>query len=416
MVSSVPARHDVVVVGGGQAGLATSHHLTRMGVEHVVLDAGARVGDAWRERWDSLRLFTPAGIDGLPGMPFPLPAAALPTRDQMADYLAEYAARNHAPIEHGVRVDSLERSEGGFVLVAGDRRYAASEVVVSTGFLSAPFVPPFAARLDPGIRQLHSAAYRDPGSVPGTSVLVVGGGNSGVEIALELARADRRVSLAGKSTFLPRIARIGNGRPFFAFAKRVLTLDTPIGRGMRERMGEHGSAPVIRVRRSDLDSAGVDRVARVEGARDGRPVLADGRMLEPDSVVWCTGFRPAYDWIHLPVLEPSGLPRHRRGVVLSEPGLSFVGLPFQTGFVSPLVLGVGADAAEVVDGIATRLAGRRARHDMEARGATGQLRPICIERLNGPSEARSHASSASFGHQPVRFEPPGASNGQRAVR
>ncbi len=361
MGSTVTERHDAVVIGGGQAGLATSHHLTGRGVEHVVLDAGARVGDAWRSRWDSLRLFTPAGIDGLPGMPFPLAAADLPTKDQMADYLAEYAARNHAPIEHGVRAESLERSGDRFTIRAGDRRYEASEVVVATGFLSAPFVPPFGAGLDPAIRQVHSAAYLNPGSVPGASVLVVGGGNSGVEIALELARAGRRVSLAGTSMFLPRIARVGGGRPFFAFARRVLTLDTPIGRRMGARMGDHGSAPVIRVRQADLDGAGVVRVARVAGVQDGRPVLGDGRSLAVDSVVWCTGFRPAFDWIHLPVLAPGGLPRHERGVVASEPGLSFVGLPFQTGFLSPLVGGVGADAAEIVDGIVRRMAGRKAR-------------------------------------------------------
>ncbi|MHB8960144.1 MAG: flavin-containing monooxygenase [Candidatus Limnocylindrales bacterium] len=360
MTSPATERHDVIVVGAGQAGLATSHHLARKGIEHVVLEAGTRAGDAWRDRWDSLRLFTPAGIDGLPGMPFPHPATGLPTKDQMADYLTEYAEREHTPIEHGVRVHGLDRSAVGLTLAAGTRRFETSEIVVATGFLSAPFVPPFATKLDPAIRQLHSAAYRNPGSTPGASVLVVGGGNSGVEIALELARAGRRVSLAGKSTFLPRAARVGNGRPFFAFARRALTLDTPIGRRMRDRMGGHGSAPVIRVRQSDLDGAGVHRVARVEGARDGRPALADGRTLEVDSVVWCTGFRPAYDWIRLPVLEPGGLPRHERGVVASEPGLSFVGLPFQTGFLSPLVIGVGADAAEVVDGIATRIAGRRA--------------------------------------------------------
>ncbi len=360
MTSTMTEQHDVVVIGGGQAGLATSHHLTRTGIEHVVLDAGAQVGDTWRDRWDSLRLFTPAGIDGLPGMPFPLPAAGLPTKDQMADYLLAYATHNQAPISLGVRVDSLDRSAGSFALAAGDRRFEASEVVVATGFLSAAFVPPFADTLDPGIRQLHSLAYRDPGSAPGASVLVVGGGNSGVEIALELAQAGRRVSLAGPSTFLPRIARIRGGAPFFAFARRALTLNTPIGRRMRDRMGSHGSAPVIRVRPSDLDRAGVERVARVEGLRDGQPVLVDGRVLEIDSVIWCTGFRPAFDWIHLPILGPGGLPRHERGAVVGEPGLSFVGLPFQTGFLSPLVGGVGADAAEIVDGIATRLAGRQA--------------------------------------------------------
>jgi putative flavoprotein involved in K+ transport len=348
-------RHDVVVIGGGQAGLAASHHLSRRGIEHVVLDAGPAIGDAWRRRWDSLQLFTPAAMDGLPGMPFPADPGALPTRLEMADYLAIYAERDGTPIRLGARVNSLTRTDDGYLVTAGDTRLMSREVIVATGFLATPVRPPFAAELDPSLVQLHSDDYRGPSSIPAGRVLLVGAGNSGAEIALELAGAGRHVVLAGKGTFLPAIARIGGGRLFFGFARRALTLDTPMGRRMRDRMGAHGSAPVIRVRKADLRAAGVERAGRVAGMRDGRPVLDDGRSLEVDAVIWCTGFRPAFDWIQLPVLAPSGLPRHDRGAAMDVPGLSFVGLPFQRSFLSPLVGGVGEDAAVIVDAIAGRL-------------------------------------------------------------
>ncbi len=345
---------QAIVIGGGQAGLAASYHLARRGVDHVVLDAGAAPGATWRRRWDSLRLFTPAAFDALPDMPFPEPAGALPTKDRMADYLVEYAQRNRSPVRYGTRVDSLDRDEGRLVATAGASRFVAGEVIVATGFLTVPLVPAFAGDLEPGITQLHSDAYRNPTSLPEGRVLLVGGGNSGVEIGLELAQAGRQTMLAGHTNFLPWIAR-KNPRLFFSLARRVLTLDTPIGRRMHARMGEHVSAPVIRVRPVELRRAGVVRVPRVTGVRDGRPMLADGQLLDVDAVVWCTGFRPAFDWIRLPVIGPSGLPRHERGRVAEQPGLSFLGLPFQSGFLSALVGGVGADAERIVEDVARRL-------------------------------------------------------------
>jgi len=348
--------HDVIVIGGGQAGLAASHHLARRGIEHVVLDAGSAVGETWRRRWDSLRLFTPAAMDGLPGMPFPADAATLPTRVEMADYLATYADRDRTPIRLGVTVDALARADGGFLVSSRNQRFTAPEVIVATGFLTTPYRPEFASGLDPSIVQLHSDDYRNPASLSAERVLLVGAGNSGVEIAMELARAGRQVVIAGHSTFLPRIATIGGGRAFFSFARRALTLETPLGRRMRDRMGTHGSAPVIRVRPADLSDARVHRVERVQEVRHGRPVLANGRTLDVDAVVWCTGFRPGFDWIRLPILEPSGLPRHDRGAATGMPGLSFVGLPFQRSFLSPLVGGVGPDAEVIVDAVVNRLA------------------------------------------------------------
>src|SRR5688572_7753195 len=186
-VEDAAERFEVVVVGGGQAGLAVGYHLARRGLRFVILDANARIGDSWRKRWDSLRLFTPARYDGLPGLPFPAPAHAFPTKDDMADYLESYAARFDLPVRTGVRVDQLARQEDRFILSAGGRRFEADNVVVAMATHQVPWVPPFASALDPGVVQLHSGAYRNPAQLRDGRVLVVGTGNSGAEIALEVA-------------------------------------------------------------------------------------------------------------------------------------------------------------------------------------------------------------------------------------
>src|SRR5437870_5600528 len=182
-------RFETVVVGGGQAGLSVGYHLARRGVPFVILDANDRVGHSWRRRWDSLRLFTPARYDGLHGMPFPgRPGHEAPTKDEMADYLEDYAARFGLPIRTGVRVDGLSRTRGGFTVSAGARRFEAEQVVVATGAHHEPRVPPFAGQLDPGIVQIHSNEYKNPSQLRPGGVLIVGAGNSGADIALEVVR------------------------------------------------------------------------------------------------------------------------------------------------------------------------------------------------------------------------------------
>jgi putative flavoprotein involved in K+ transport len=353
--SADPERFETVIVGGGQAGLATGYHLARLGRSSVILDAGARVGDPWRGRWDSLRLFTPARYSGLPGWAFPGDPFHYPTRDEVADYLEAYAARFELPVRPGIRVDRLSRQGDRFLVAAGERRFEAANVVVAAGAYHHPRVPGFAGELDPAIRQLHSSAYQRPAQLRDGGVLVVGAGNSGAEIALELS--------AGHSSWLSgrhpgneparagsRFDRLTTPAVWFAFS-RVLSVGNPVGRRLRPKLLT-AAAPLARVRRRDLAAAGVERVPPTAGTRDGLPLLDDGRVLEVANVVWCTGFRHDFGWIDLPVFDDDGQPRHDRGVVADQPGLYFVGLFFLSSVTSALVGGVGRDAGHVAGRIA----------------------------------------------------------------
>jgi putative flavoprotein involved in K+ transport len=350
-------RFETVVVGGGQAGLATGYHLARRGRPFVILDAGQRVGDPWRGRWDSLRLFTPAAYSGLPGMGFPAPAWHYPTKDEVADYLEAYAARFQLPVRPGVAVDGLTRRGERYLVTAGERRFEADNVVVASGAYHTPRVPAFAAELDPAILQLHSSGYRRPSQLREGPTLVVGAGNSGAEIALELA-GTRRTWLSGRhpgsepTSAGSRLDRLFTP-PFWFLITRVLTVDTRIGHKVRPKLTGVGT-PLARVKPRTLKAAGVERTPRTAGVRDGLPVLEDGRALEVANVVWCTGFRPGFSWIDLPVFEDDGEPRHDHGVVVSAPGLYVVGRFFQTAVASSLVGWVGHDAEYIGDRIAAR--------------------------------------------------------------
>ncbi len=346
-------RVQTIVIGGGQAGLATGHHLARRGLPFAILDASARVGDAWRGRWDSLRLFTPARYAGLPGMPFPGPGSAFPTKDQVADYLEAYAARFRLPVRGGMRVESVAREGERFtVTTASGQRLEADQVVVAMANFQVPRVPAFARELDPGIRQLHSRDYRNPSQLPAGGVLVVGVGNSGGDIGLEVART-HRTWLSGKETgHIPFriegfVARHLGVRLVRFLGHHLLTLGTPAGRRARPKL-LRAAAPLVRVKPDDLAAAGIERVPRVVGARGGRPLLADGRALDVSSVIWCTGFEPGFSWIHLPALDPRGEPIHDRGVSTAVPGLYFVGLHFLYAMSSATLIGVGRDAKHVV--------------------------------------------------------------------
>lgn len=356
-----PERVETVVVGGGQAGLSVAYHLARAGRPFVILDASDRIGDAWRNRWDSLRAFTPARYNSLPGMPFPAPAHSFPTKDEIADYLEAYAARFELPVQTGVRVDGLSKFDGRFVLTAGDRRLEAQNVVVAMSSYRRSLVPLFAAELDPGVIQLHSEEYRNPSQLRDGKTLVVGAHDSGCEIALDIA-ARQPTLLSGRDTgHVPfRVdSVIGRfvGVPLVMFMfHRVLALNTPIGRRMRPKALQilHHAGPVVRVKPKDIAAAGIERVPRVVGVRDGHPVLEDERKLEVTNVIWCTGYHHDFPWIDLPIFEEEG-PMHDRGVVASEPGLYFVGLWFLYAGSSALLRGVGRDAERIVRAIGSRV-------------------------------------------------------------
>jgi len=348
---------ETVIIGGGQSGLSVGYYLAKRDRRFVILDANERIGDSWRKRWNSLRVFTQARYDSLPGWPFPAPARSFPTKDQVADYLEAYAARFGLPVRSGVRADRLTKEGNRYVVTAGDHRFEADNVVVASGVYQKPKVPAFAVELDPGIVQMHSAEYRGPFQLREGGVLVVGAGNSGAEIALEASR-DHQTWLSGRDTG-QEPTRPGSVpdrvlMPAIWFiVTHVLTVKTPIGRKVKRKFRDRG-IPLARVKRKDIAAAGIERTPRTVGSRDGLPVLDDGRVLEVGNVIWSTGYTYDFGWIHLPVFDEHGHPVHDRGVVGSEPGLYFVGLVFLYSLSSALIGGVGRDAEYIAKRIVER--------------------------------------------------------------
>jgi putative flavoprotein involved in K+ transport len=363
-------RVETIVLGGGQAGLAVGYHLVERDLPFVILEANGRIGDSWRARWDSLRLFTPARFNALPGLAFPGPRHSFSTKEEVADYLETYATQFELPVRTGVRVNRLSRNGSGFVIDAGTELFEAANVIVAMGSDQVPRVPSYAHELSPGVTQLHASEYQNLSQLREGSVLVVGVGNSGAEIAIEVVK-EHPTRLAGKETghvpfriegapaqffFLPLLFRV--------IGHRVLTISTPIGRKMRPKLLSHG-APLVRVKPKDIIAAAIERVPRVVGVRDGLPLVEDNRVLETANIIWCTGFRPDFSWIDLPVFGDEENPKepiHRRGIVAGEPGLYFVGLYFLYAMSSGFLPGVGRDAAYIVNEIASRV---RSKHTFD---------------------------------------------------
>jgi putative flavoprotein involved in K+ transport len=345
-------RLDVVVVGGSQAGLAMGWHLAQQGRRFVVLEAGPEVGQVWRSRWDSLKLFTPAQYDALPGMAFPAPADTYPTKDPVADYLQAYVAAFDLPVRLNAKVTELRRlDDASFEVRTAVASYRAGQVVVATGPFQVPFVPPQARGFDPSVTQVHSADYRNPQALPEGPVLVVGGGNSGFQIAEELA-ASRTVSLAIATTY-PMLPQRRAGRDLFWWLTRLGLLRVTVGSRLGQRMSRRDF--VIGTNRRRLERVGVRFRPRLLDA-EGRTVrFADHSLLEDVGVVvWATGYRSDYAWIDIPGVVREGHVVHRRGVT-KVPGLYFLGLSWQHTRGSALLGFVNDDAAYLADRIATSL-------------------------------------------------------------
>jgi putative flavoprotein involved in K+ transport len=350
---------ETIIIGAGQAGLSVGYHLSRLGMPFLILEANGRIGDSWRKRWDSLRLFTPAQFDGLAGMPFPAPAHAFPTKDEMADYLESYAAKFKLPVRAGVKVDRLSKRGDKFIVDAGDHRFEANSVVIAMANFQSPRVPSFASGINAAIVQLHSSEYRNPSQLREGGVLIAGAGNSGAEIAIEVARSHRTWMSGRQTGQVPfridsLVARMILAPFLFRVVfHRILTIKTPMGRKARPK-ALAGGAPLIRVKDKDLTQAGIQRSTRVVGVRNGLPLLEDGQTLDVTNVIWCTGFHPGFSWIDLPIFAESGGPVHDGGVVTSEPGLYFVGLHFLYAFSSTMIHGVSRDAERIAATIAAR--------------------------------------------------------------
>jgi putative flavoprotein involved in K+ transport len=350
-----------VIIGGSQAGMAVGYYLMQHGLPFVILDDNERIGDAWRTRWDSLHLFTPGRYNSLPGMPFPGPPSSYPSKDEIADYLEAYARRFDLPVRTAVKVDRLSKVGDGFEVRCGKDTLFAENVVVATGASSNPRIPAFAQELDARIVQLHSKDYRNPSQVKEGGVLVVGAGNSGAEIAIELA-PHHETRLSGPDTGQEPTGGAGSRldrmlTPLMWFmATRVLTVNRFIGKKVRDHyLDPPRGLPLGRVRRQDFAAAGIERVPRMTGVKSGYPVVEDGRVLEVANVIWCTGFTPNYDWIDLSLRSHHGIPIHDRGIVESCPGLYFIGLLFLYSLSSSLVGGVGRDAEHIVHHIVSTL-------------------------------------------------------------
>jgi putative flavoprotein involved in K+ transport len=351
---------DTIVIGGGQTGLTVGYELAQRGVDFVILDANERVGDAWRKRWDSLLLFTPARYNGLPGMKFPAKADQYISKDELATYLETYAEVNDLPVRSSTRVTRLSFDGETYVVEAAGGELRSANVVVAMADYQVPHVPDFAPDLNPDINQMHSAQYKRPSQLADGPALVVGFGNSGADIGLEVAET-HTTYLSGKpSPVIPFHLEPWFGRNIgvrlvrFA-AVKVLNTSTPVGRRVRPKLIAHGGgAPIVRVKPTDLAKAGVRRVERVTSVEDGLPMLADGTALDVANVIWCTGFRPGFSWIDLPVFDAQHHPVHERGIVPGQPGLYFCGLFFLHALWSETLSGMPIDAKHVVDHLASK--------------------------------------------------------------
>jgi putative flavoprotein involved in K+ transport len=274
----------------------------------------------------------------------------------MADYLEEYARRFKLPVRFGTRVDALDRKNDRFAISAGGNQFEADQVVIATGPYQAGRVPVWAAHLDKAIVQIHSEEYKNTLQLLAGAVLVVGAGNTGAELALAAAAAGHRVFLSGRDVGqVPFFFHYANGRLFWFLATRVITAGTAIGRRIRESVRAGHGGPLVRIRRNEIAAAGIERVARVVGSKDGKPLLEDGRVLDVASILWCSGFRMNFSWVHLPIFASDGYPLHQEGRVPSVPGLYFIGLPFQRSLSSSTLVGVGRDAALVAGWIVESL-------------------------------------------------------------
>jgi putative flavoprotein involved in K+ transport len=348
---------DVLVIGGGQAGLSMAWHLAQRGARYLVVDEAPTLGHSWRSRWDSLRLFSPAQYDSLPGMAFPAAHDTYPSKDDVADYLAAYADKHELAVQTDTRVlrltapgDGDGAPSDGFVAHTTRGVLRARQVVIATGATHHPYVPTLSTGFDAAVTQLHTKAYRNPGSVPAGRVLVVGAGNSGLQVADELA-ATRDVILATGTQPLAVPQRFA-GRDLFWWMSKLGLMNVTAGSRLARKIRGRGDFAVGTDRKA-MARHGVDFRARLTSAEGRTAVFEDGTQAEVDAVVWATGFRPDYAWVEAALVGPDGHLQHEGGASQVN-GLWFVGLPWQRTRGSSLLGFVHRDAADLAVRMLTR--------------------------------------------------------------
>jgi len=337
-----------VIIGGGQAGLATGYFLKRMKKNFIILDENVKIGDSWRKRWDSLKLFTPSQHDSLPGLPFPGPENSFPGKDEVADYLERYTIEFSLPVQLNSKVKNLYSRNNHFEIDTSEKKLFADNVVIATGTNPVPYVPSLASDLSSEIFQIHSSQYRNPWSLPDGDVLVVGAATSGIEIALEISKT-HKTFISGKPTFhIPDNVIKYGGKLYWWFINNIITIKTPIGKKVKGKI-IHSGSPLIRVSADDLDRAGISHLPRVVKTDNGFPYFEDNTVIKVSSVIWATGYKPDFSWIEMNITDETGWPKTNRGISSTNKGLYCVGMPFQYGLTSGLIGGVGRDAAYLSD-------------------------------------------------------------------
>jgi putative flavoprotein involved in K+ transport len=390
---------DVVVIGGGQSGLAIAWHLKQQQRRFVVLDAGPEVGHVWRSRWQSLRLFTPAQYDALPGTPFPAAADTYPTKDEVADYLRDYAGQHDLPVRCNSAVQRLERVGQVFVITTSGGEWLARQVVVATGGFQRAFVPDHAAQLHPSVVQTHSSAYSSPADLPAGRVLVVGGGNSGLQIAAELTRTHEVHLALGSAT--QRVPQRLLGKDLFWWFTKAGLMRKPADSRLARRVRARGEM-TVGTSASEVQQLGATTHGRVE-ATSGRQVsFAAGTTIEVDAVVWATGYRSSYHWVDVPGFVVDGKVAQTRGVT-DVPGLYVLGLPWQHTRGSSLLGFVKHDAEYVAERVQQRAVRRSPLQRWQGTQVASLDRrvPAADRQL-----ARAHATTArSMPHHLVSLAP-----------
>jgi len=336
---------DTIVIGAGQAGLATGYYLKKYGEDFIIIDEADRIGNSWRKRWDNLSLFTPAQFNGLPGLAFPAKKNYCPTKEEVAYYLERYANKFELPIKLNTKVLATSKVNSGYKIETSSGTLLCKRVVVASGYYAKPRIPEFANRLDKKIKQLHSSEYTNHHALPDDQVLVVGAGASGVQISIDISKY-RPTMIAGKfTTKIPDAVFKYFGRSYWWSLNNILTINTRIGRKVKATVMKGGGGPLVNVSPKDVKAAGIEHVPRVTDVRYGKPVLEDGRIISPAAIIWCTGFKPDFSWLEPSAMDEKSYPFHERGISSVLDGLYFVGMMFQFAMTSHLIGGVGKDAA-----------------------------------------------------------------------